>query len=533
MRILFLSSLSLSFVVSLAGGALAQSPAPSAPAPVPTSASPSLAPTTPTTVDPSGAPAAGTPVPAAPPPAPAPPAEPASVPPEPAAPAGAATVSIVPPPGEVGLASRATPTASGGPGNPASVAAGPGGFRITAADDKAEIRFRALVQADGRFWFDDTQRPVNSTFLIRRAQPWVEGRLPYGVSFMLNPDFGGGTVVLQDAYFGFDLHDALKFRFGKFRPPFGLERLQPTSNLSFVEFGLPTLLTPNRDVGAMVYGDFIKACGWRGNLVGYAAGVFNGVPDNGSGDLDGDNQKEFVGRLYLRPFIPVPNEVLGRLFVGVSTTFGRDYGTPTTPFGNPTANVAYKTPGQTTDFSYLAAATGVTPTFANTVVANGPHNRYGAYLYEALGPFSLMGEYYMSNQEVGLAGKGNAIIDNKAYQAQATLVLFGADASYDFVHVRAPFSPATGDFGALELAGRVGHIAFDPKAFPTYASATASVRGATEVTAGLNWYLSDNGKLVANWDHTVFQGGAKTAPELSAQHREAENIILLRAQVVY
>jgi phosphate-selective porin OprO/OprP len=445
---------------------------------------------------------------------------------------GTASVSVVPPPGE-SIATRATPTATGGPGNPASVAAGPGGFRITALDNKAEIRFRALVQFDGRFWFDDGQRPVNSTFLIRRAQPWMEGRLPYGVNFLLNPDFGGGTVVLQDAYFGWDLHDEVKFRFGKYRPPFGLERLQPTSNLSFVEFGLPTLLTPNRDVGAMVYGDVFKAPEWRAGFLGYAAGVFNGVPDNASGDLDGDNQKEFVGRFYLRPFVPLPAEVLGRLFVGVATTFGRDYGTPTTPFGNPTANVAYKTPGQNTDFTYIAAATGVTPTFANTVVANGPHNRYGAYLYEALGPFGLMGEYYVSNQEVGLAGKGNATISNKAGQAQATLVLFGADASYDFVHVRTPFDPAAGDFGALELAARVGHVSFDPNAFPTYASPTASVRGATEFTGGLNWYISDNGKFVLNWDHTEFQGGAKTIPELSVGHREAENIILLRAQVVY
>jgi phosphate-selective porin OprO/OprP len=543
MKILLSSLLSLSLVVSLAYRALAQTSGPSGPAPgspPPTPAPSSLPPTTvapaPTTRTSEAAPGTADPSPTAPALFPAvppqPPPGPLAEPPAAVATPGTATVSIVPPPSE-GLASRATPTATGGPGNPASVAAGPGGFRITALDDKAEIRFRALVQADGRFWFDDGQRPVNSTFLIRRAQPWVEGRLPFGVSFMLNPDFGGGTVVLQDAYFGWELHDALKFRFGKFRPPFGLERLQPTSNLSFVEFGLPTLLSPNRDVGAMVYGDALKAPGWRASFLGYAAGVFNGVPDNGSGDLDGDNQKEFAGRIYLRPFIPVPDELLGRLFVGVATTFGRDYGMPAAPFGNPTANVAYKTPGQTTDFSYLAAASGVTPTFANTVVANGPHNRYGAYFYEALGPLGLMGEYYMSNQEVGLAGKGNATIDNKAYQAQATLALFGADASYDFVHVRTPFNPAAGDFGALELAARAGHIAFDPKAFPTYASATGSVRGATEFTGGLNWYLSDNGKLVINWDHTEFQGGAKTTPELSVGHREAENLILLRAQVVY
>lgn len=421
---------------------------------------------------------------------------------------------------------RATPIARGGPGDPASVIAGPGGFSLTSADKRWQIRFRALVQADGRFWFDDKQRPQINTFLIRRAQPFLEGKLPYGVSFLLNPDFGGGTTVLQDAYLGLDIDDALRFRFGKYRPPFGLERLQPTSNLSFVEFGLPTLLTPNRDLGAMAYGDFFKG------VVGYAGGVFNGVADNASADFSNDNQKEFNGRVYFRPFKLIPDEPLGRLFIGGSTTFGRHYGQPVNAaLTNPASLPSYKTPGQATDFSYISG--GAAATYVNTVVANGPHNRYGVFLYEALGPFSLLGEYYVSQQEVGRAGFANATLHNHAYQAQATFVLFGADASYDFVNVKTPVDPSAGQFGALELAARAGHLDIDQGAFPDFASKTASVHGATEVAFGANWYWSDNAKLVIDYDHTEFQGGASTPAELAIGHREAENVILLRAQVTY
>ena len=216
--------------------------------------------------------AAGVAVPAAVPPAVPPvtrPAPGAPVPPRVLPIVTSGTVAPSPQPVRV---LRATPSAAGGPGDPASVAAGPGGFGITSADQKSSIRF-ALVQGDGRFWFDDTQRPQIGTFLIRRAQPNMEARLPYGINFFLSPDFGGGTVVLQDAYLGVDAFDWLKFRFGKFKPPVGLERLTPTSNLMFVEFGLPTLLVPNRDVGAMVYGDVLD------RLLGYAGGIFNGVPD--------------------------------------------------------------------------------------------------------------------------------------------------------------------------------------------------------------------------------------------------------------
>ncbi len=424
---------------------------------------------------------------------------------------------------------RATPTARGGPGDPASVAAGPGGFGLSSRDKQWQIRFRALVQADGRFWFDDKQRPEINTFLIRRAQaPIIEGKLPYGVSFLVYPDFGGGTVTLQDAFLGLDLNDALRFRFGKFRPPFGLERLEPTSNLSFVEFGLPTILTPNRDVGAMVHGDLFKG------VFGYAGGVFNGVPDNGSADLASDNQKEFNGRVYFRPFLLVPNEALGRLFVGGATTFGRHYGSPAnTSLTNPTSTPAYKTPGQINDFTYITAPSGTTPNYANTVVANGPHNRYGVFLYEAFGPLGILGEYYLSNQEVGRAGFPNVTVHNRAYQAQATFLLFGADASYDYVRVKTPVEPSAGHFGALELAARVGHLDIDADAFPNSASRTGSVHGATEVTLGANYYWSDNAKFVINWDHTEFQGGASTPAEVAIGHREAENIIFLRAQLVY
>jgi phosphate-selective porin len=295
--------------------------------------------------------------------------------------------------------------------------------------------------------------------------------------------------------------------------------LQPTSNLAFVEFGLPTLLTPNRDVGAMAYGDILS------RFAGYAAGIFNGVPDNASADLATDSAKEFDGRVYLRPFEFIPQHGAGRLFVGVSGTFGYDHGTLANPL-LPT----YKTQGQVTDFTYIAAATNAT--FANTTVANGAHNRYGAYLYEAVGPLSLLGEAYESDQIIGNAAKGNIWVHNRAYQGQATFIFFGANASYDYTHVRTPVDFSTGHFGALELALRAGHLDTEPTAIPTFAS-TGQIRGATEYAAGLNWYWSDSAKFVANWDHTTFQGGASTAAEVATGHREAENIILLRAQVVY
>ena len=49
-----------------------------------------------------------------------------------------------------------------------------------------------------------------------------------------------------------------KFRFGKFKPPVGLERLVSDSDMLFVERALPTDLVPNRDVGVQVYGENLR-----------------------------------------------------------------------------------------------------------------------------------------------------------------------------------------------------------------------------------------------------------------------------------
>src|SRR5438045_9323745 len=85
----------------------------------------------------------------------------------------------------------------------------------------------------------------------------------------------------------------------KFKPPTGLERLRSGSNLPFVERGLPTQFTPNRDVGLMFHGQILS------NTIAYQAGVFNGVQDNASGDSDvgTDDHKDLVARIFGQPFL--------------------------------------------------------------------------------------------------------------------------------------------------------------------------------------------------------------------------------------
>src|SRR5206468_9644169 len=53
----------------------------------------------------------------------------------------------------------------------ATVVAGKDGFVIKSADGAHQLKIRALLQTDGRFWGDDQVKPATDTFELRRARP--------------------------------------------------------------------------------------------------------------------------------------------------------------------------------------------------------------------------------------------------------------------------------------------------------------------------------------------------------------------------
>ena len=87
--------------------------------------------------------------------------------------------------------------------------------------------------------------------------------------------------------------------------------------------------------------------------------------------------------------------------------------------------------------------------------------------------------------------------------------------------------PKAGTFGALELAARYSELAIDDATFPNYASAAGTPTKAKAWAVGLNWYLARAIKLVADYEHTTFTGGAATGD------REAENFVVTRVQYAF
>ena len=380
--------------------------------------------------------------------------------------------------------------------------AGKEGFALKSADGAFQLKLRGYLQADGRFFIDDDDPSLADTFLIRRARPIFEGTVFKIFDFRIMPDFGGGTTVLQDGYVDGRFLPELKLRVGKFKTPFGIERLQSATDIRFVERALPNNLVPNRDVGAQLFGDLF------GESVSYAAGIFNGVADAGSGDLDDFSEKDFAGRLFALPFKATEIEALEGLGLGVAGTIGNREGTSSLP--------TYRTPGQAAFFRY-----------SNGVQADGLQYRISPQGHYYWGSFGLLAEYVVSWLEVETDTASDEIM-NQAWQVAASYVLTGEKASYKSVEPKAPFDWATGQWGAWEVVGRASWLRVDDEAFPVFANPAQSARRALSLGAGVNWYLNRAVRVALDYEWTTFDPGASGGDD-----REDERAVFCRFQISF
>jgi phosphate-selective porin OprO and OprP len=397
----------------------------------------------------------------------------------------------------------AVETIQEGPGTAptARVVAGQDGIAIESGNGEYRLQIGALVQADGRFAAEDENEAVNDTFAMRRIRPYLRGRILRRFEFYVVPDFGNGTVVVQDAYLDTIFSPAFRIRAGKGKAPFGMERLHSASNLLFIERATPTSLAPNRDVGVQVLGDV------RGGIFSYLAGVMNGVADGGSGDLDTNDGKDVSARLIFRPFTRQIASPLRGFGVAVAGNTGRQTGAAALP--------AFRTQIlQQPYFSYAAGA-----------VASGRRVRYSPQLFFFRGPFGGWVEYVHTEVPVTRNGVSDDIA-HRAWQAAASWVLTGeaaTDASSG-VRPRAIFDPSTAHWGAFQVAARVHELTVDQAAVDLGFAAAGSSRKAQAWTVGLNWYLTGNVKYVLNFERTVFDDNREGA-------RPPENGIAFRTQL--
>ncbi|MFM8409654.1 MAG: OprO/OprP family phosphate-selective porin [Alphaproteobacteria bacterium] len=355
---------------------------------------------------------------------------------------------------------------------PKQVELGTQGLRVLSADQNFVMYLRALIQADGSYFMDDSRAVpgnpngdnLNDSFYMRRVRPILEGTLWKYVDYRIMPDFAGGTTKLFDA-----IADLRYFRFaslaaGKFKSPISLERLQSASALTFVERAFPTQVAPNRDVGFLLHGEFDQpghpsdfSMQGRNQTVGgnfpmfmypdffsYQLAVVDGSSNNGSLDSDTNDSKEFQGRVFSHPFLWNGPSWAQGIGVGLAGSWGNP---------NDVTLSSYQSSGLQTIFTYDKNTKG-----------DGVHSRLYPQAYWVLGPFQAQLEYAWSRQEVA-----NQLVENNltrndqttgqtvsAWNATVSWVLTGEKNVFLNQGIKPfhNFNPWERHWGAFQIAAR-------------------------------------------------------------------------------
>jgi phosphate-selective porin OprO and OprP len=380
------------------------------------------------------------------------------------------------------------------------------GFTVRSESGDFVLRLAGLVQLDGRFFPSDEQGLVTDQFLVRRARPILQGTVARYFDFYLDPDFGLGTTVLYDAWLDVHFTNALRVRAGKMKSPFGLERLQSASNLTFVERALPSLIAPNRDVGVQVHGELASGA------FAYQLALLDGAGDAANIDLDTNDAKDLVGRVFVQPWKTHGTSPLRGLGFGVAGSTG-------------TANGPLR--------SYSAASQAAVFSYASTVTASGDRKRWSPQAWFYAGPVGVLAEYVEAHHDVQKVEAGKpavpATLKNSAWEVTASWLVTGETATYGSVKPQRFFVPSAHTWGAVQLVARVEGLKVDATTFTSgLADPAKSVRQATGWGAGVNWIWNSNLKLMLDYERTKFEGGAAAGGD-----RPAENAVLGRLQVAF
>jgi phosphate-selective porin OprO/OprP len=406
-------------------------------------------------------------------------------------------------------AQAATPQNSKAESQPTATA-GPEGFVLQSTNGDYRLQLGVLLHADGRFSPDDKDETFSDSFLIRRARTYVRGRLARHFEFYVNPDFAGGTLVLQDAYIDTRFSRAFTVRFGKAKTPFAMERLQPVPTILFYERALPSQLAPNRDIGVQVLGEL------HGGLISYIAGVVNGVPDGASGDTDTNDGKDLAGRVLVRPFVTKTASPLGGLRLAIAGTTGNQNGLLGTI--------------RTTSLAQAFVS------YAGNVSA-GRVNRVSPAASFEYKRVSMLAEFVRTNVPMlpsptlhpGAPEDSLGVHDvsHEAWQvAGAVLVTPGTMTADRGVVPLHNFDFGAGHWGAFQVSARYHALTVDDDAFIYKLASSTSSQTAKAWTVNLNWYLNGNVRYVGVFERTTF-GGTYGAP------RPPENALAFRVQVFF
>jgi phosphate-selective porin OprO/OprP len=299
---------------------------------------------------------------------------------------------------------------------------------------------------------------------FRRARLYFSGLIYDNVKYKLQLDFEGGDADFKDAYLALTDFPLGTLQIGHFKEPFSLDELTSSKYITFMERALPNAFSPSRNTGVMIHNVSSD------ERITAGIGLFRDTDGYGedSGDDGGYN---VTGRITA---LPIYNDK-GASLLHVGAAY------------------SHRNPDDSYSFDASPEA-HLADDFVDTGSIAG--DRVDLLGFEAAwvnGPFSLQSEYITADA-TRFTGSD---VRFDGYYVQASYFLTGEHRSYK--KSEAAFSrikpkknyKSGGGCGAWEVKARYSELDLND----------GNITGGEldNVTAGLNWYLNPNTKIM--WDY--------------------------------
>lgn len=369
-----------------------------------------------------------------------------------------------------------------------------GAPQLTSATGDYSAKFRGRMQADAWIVSDDpVERDYPSGTELRAVRLGIQGALGPAFSYEAEADFAGNSVTVKAAYLQYRGSSPWTLRAGNLKPHISLENMTGLHQVTFMERALPNVFA----ISDEILGVSAITNGSRWSL---------GISGFGDGPGSQFEGKEALGASARITYAPILSD--NRLFhVGASAMqqhFGEDAGD----------NFRLRQRPEVHLFSTRLLDTGSMDTDDSSTL--------GFELAAVAGPLSVQTEYL--RKQVNYADQPSTTFGG--FYGYLSWLVTGETRPYSassgkFGKIRPHKEFANGGLGALELALR----------YSTLDLSDGLVLGgdATNITLGLNWYMTDYARLALNWVHFDVEDSVSTVPFSSGSHEG--NAFGIRAQV--
>lgn len=361
--------------------------------------------------------------------------------------------------------------------------------------DAATYHFRGRIDSDF-IWSEQSEKnetdfgQLGDEFGLRRARVGVEGKLSPDGSYIAEIDLANGSVVIRDLYLAGDWRGLGEKQAGHFREPFSLEGGTSARYFAFMERSPANVLDPARNWGLALYDVSLAESSFLN------VGAFYGSPDQndlqgGDGSTAGVTAKLTSAPINVddgRRLLHYGVAAAERLPVNGVILVNQRPRSPLLEFNDSTSSAFVPTIEIPADFQHIVNA-------QLTVTIDSFWSQaewYGTFIDQTSGGVVF---YHGCYADVGYFLTG----EHRQYDAGAGVL--------GPVKVQRPFL-ATGGVdqrqrgtGAWEIAARFAWLDFVDGDAPVNPSGEPSGVQLPQATFGVNWYLSDQLRLMFNYSY--------------------------------